>query len=172
MDDSLRVEVAEPVLSHAEACRLVGSRRSYPFADELETTFDGLRQQIGEAMAGIDDVAGRVDDATVGAMLAMFTGGDGFEYLSGVEVLPDTPTEGLPDGWVALDVPAGRQLAFTTTLADLRGTVWTVWHEWLPGSPYRAAGGGEVPDYVERYDERFDPETGGGTVEVIFPILD
>jgi predicted transcriptional regulator YdeE len=42
-------------------------------------------------------------------------------------------------------------------------TTWdAIWHEWLPRSGYRMA---NTPEF-ERYDERFDPRTGSGTIEV------
>ena len=172
MDDSLRISLPEPVLSHAEGRRFVGTRRFYPARDAFESIIDGLTRQAEQAAPMVENVPGRVDDATTGLMLGMFSRADGFEYVCGAEVLPDIATDDRPDGMVAVDVPPGRYLAFPTTLEDMQKTVYTVWFEWLPGSPYEAAGAGEVPDYIERYDERFDPETGSGIIEVLFPIQD
>jgi AraC family transcriptional regulator len=51
-------------------------------------------------------------------------------------------------------------------VSDVRGTFHSIWNRWLPGSGYDLV---EAPDF-ERYDERFDPATGEGGLEIWVPV--
>lgn len=90
---------------------------------------------------------------------------DGFEYLAGVEV----------DGFDDLPAEVGRvrippqQYAVFTHAGNVSqiGSTWErIWREWLPASGYEDA---ETPPF-ELYDERFDPATGEGGLEIWFPV--
>lgn len=65
-------------------------------------------------------------------------------------------------------VPAQRYAVFTHEgpVAAIRDTWDAIWQDWLPRCGCEAA---DTPDF-ERYDERFDPATGSGVVEIWFPI--
>ncbi len=95
-------------------------------------------------------------------------GGDmSFTYIAAVEV---DRSDAVPDGMIALTVPAGRYAVFThagpiTRIAD---TVKQVWGVWLPASRHRRL---PSPDF-ELYDDRFDPATGEGEVDIYVPIAD
>jgi AraC family transcriptional regulator len=41
-----------------------------------------------------------------------------------------------------------------------------IWNQWLPASGLRAA---DAPNF-ERYDEKFDPLTGNGGLEIWLPV--
>lgn len=88
-----------------------------------------------------------------------------FDYVAGVEVarFDDVPAE-----LRRLTIPEQRYAVFTHRghISTLRRTVYTIWNKWLPESGYKLA---EAPDF-ERYDERFDPMTGNGPVEIWLPI--
>ena len=77
-------------------------------------------------------------------------------------------TGSLPDGMTAVDIPAGRYAVFTHSgnIADFPTTVHAVWNGGLDaaGVSHRPA-----PDF-ELYDDRFDPRTGDGDVEIWIPI--
>ena len=51
-------------------------------------------------------------------------------------------------------------------IAAIRRTWNAVWNEWLPRSGHKAA---DLPLF-ERYDERFDPQSGNGGVELWVPV--
>jgi AraC family transcriptional regulator len=99
--------------------------------------------------------------------------GQGFDYVSGVEVADDS---NLPAGWIGLRVPALRYAVFRHEgdLASLPKTLDAIWHQWLPASHGELAaggeGGGDVPAFFERYDEEFNPHTGTGGIEVWIPL--
>ena len=90
-----------------------------------------------------------------------------FTYVAAVEVerIDDVPT-----GLVALTVPANRYAVFTHTghISRLPDTVKQIWGHWLPASPYRHV---PAPDF-ELYDERWDPATGEGEIDVWVPIAE
>jgi AraC family transcriptional regulator len=91
----------------------------------------------------------------------------GFTYVAAVEVdrIDDVPT-----GLVALTIPASTYAVFTHTghISRLPDTVKQVWGHWLPSSPYRHV---PTPDF-ELYDERWDPATGDGDIDVFVPIAE
>jgi len=83
------------------------------------------------------------------------------EYMCAVEV---ASFDGLPKELGRMRVPAARYAVFLH--ADNVSTVRTTWDQilsqWLPSSGMRSA---NTPDF-EVYDERFDPVTGLGGVEI------
>jgi len=102
----------------------------------------------------VDAEPGTVDDA-------------GFTYVAGVEVrrLAD-----VPEGMVALTVPSNTYAVFTHSghIARFPDTVKRVWGQWLPASRYRHV---PAPDF-EWYDERWDPVTGEGDIDIYVPVAD
>lgn len=89
-----------------------------------------------------------------------------FTYVAGVEV---ERLDGLPDGMIALPVPANTYAVLTHSghLSRLPDLVRHVWGRWLPASRYRHV---PAPDF-ELYDpERWDARTGDGEVDLYVPI--
>ena len=68
-----------------------------------------------------------------------------------------------------VDLPSQLYAVFTHTghISDLPKTVYTIWNKVLPESGLEAA---KAPDF-EKYDHRFDGQTGRGEVEVWIPII-
>jgi len=91
----------------------------------------------------------------------------GFTYLAAVEV---ERLDDVPSGLLGLTVPANTYAVFTHSghIARLSDSVRQVWGRWLPASPYRHI---PAPDF-EWYDERFDPQSGMGEVDIYVPIAD
>ena len=89
----------------------------------------------------------------------------GMDYLSGVEVSDFTS---VPAGFTCLRIPATRYAVFLHRrhISAIRGTWNSIWNSWLPQSGHEAADG----PILERYDHRFDPQTGNGEVELWVPI--
>jgi AraC family transcriptional regulator len=65
-------------------------------------------------------------------------------------------------------LPAQRPAVFSHRghISTIRSTVYTIWNKWLPESGLAVA---DAPDF-ERYDDRFDPKSGSGVVEICIPI--
>lgn len=89
----------------------------------------------------------------------------GYDYLAGVEV---RGRGDLPSGFTTIALPAQRYAVFTHKghVATIAATFKYAWGEWLPASGEKAA---EAPMF-ERYDQRFDPMTGSGEMEVWLPL--
>lgn len=91
-------------------------------------------------------------------------GTDGsFTYHAAVQV-SKTPDNGLD----TVEIPAARYAVFTHegSLDHIADTVGHIFGTWLPTSEFEHAG---TPDF-ERYDERFNPDTGVGSFEYWVPI--
>jgi AraC family transcriptional regulator len=52
-----------------------------------------------------------------------------------------------------------------STSRPFAAPVNTIWNHWLPASGIKAA---DAPNF-ERYDEKFDPATGNGGLEIWIP---
>ncbi|NBB83825.1 MAG: helix-turn-helix domain-containing protein [Alphaproteobacteria bacterium] len=92
-------------------------------------------------------------------------GPETFDYVTGVEV---RGFECLPEGWEQIVLPPRRYIVFTQEghVTGIVRTVRTIWDEWLPA---RGIAVSDAPDF-ECYDDRFDPETGTGIVEIWIPL--
>jgi AraC family transcriptional regulator len=110
----------------------------------------GIARQVGRVAYG---VCSNFDDA------------GSFDYLCGVEV-SDFPD--MPKALSRLRIPQQKYVVFfhSTHISNIRGTLSAIWNQWFPDSGIQAA---DSPNF-ERYDERFDPLTGMGGVEIWVPI--
>ena len=88
-----------------------------------------------------------------------------FDYLCGVEV-SDFST--LPAELNRLRIAAQRYAVFTHRehISTIRRTMNTIWNQWLPASGHVPA---DAPLF-ERYDEKFDPVSGMGGLEIWLPL--
>jgi AraC family transcriptional regulator len=140
--------------------RLVGMRGR--FTKETTREIPGLWGRFAPRMAS---VPGRVDaNASYGACRmapADAEGPSAFEYAACVEV---SSLDRVPDGMVGFAVPAATYAVFTHTgpIATI-GETWDAIHErWLAEAGLESAGSWDF----ERYDERWDPRTASGPVDV------
>ena len=87
-----------------------------------------------------------------------------FDYIAGVEV---SDFSDLPREFSRVRVPEQRYAVFTHRdhISTIRRTVNTIWNNWLPAAGLKAA---DAPNF-ERYDEKFDPRTGNGGLEIWIP---
>ena len=86
-----------------------------------------------------------------------------FEYVAGVKTDADVDP---PDEMTAVEVPAATYVQFSTTLADIEGTMEQVYGNWLPESAYDMAMGPEC----ERYPPDFDRSDPDAEFEVFVPV--
>jgi AraC family transcriptional regulator len=90
-----------------------------------------------------------------------------FTYVAAVEV---ERIDDVPSGLIALTIPECTYAVFTHSghISRLPDTVKQVFGEWLPSSPYAHV---PTPDF-ELYDERWDPTTGEGDIDIYVPIAE
>ncbi|SDN66161.1 AraC family transcriptional regulator [Afipia sp. GAS231] len=88
-----------------------------------------------------------------------------FDYIAGVEV---SDFSDLPREFSRVRIPEQKYAVFTHSehISTIRRTVNTIWNHWLPVSGFKAA---DAPNF-ERYDEKFDPVTGNGGLEIWIPV--
>ena len=94
------------------------------------------------------------------------THGDAFEYTACVEA---DALAAAPEGMVGLTLAPATYAVFTHS-GPIReiGATWAAIHDrWLPAVGLRKA---SAPDF-ERYDERWDPATGEGPVDIYVSVL-
>ena len=134
-----------------------------------ETRTD-IPQQWERFAPQMDDAPARVGRAAYGVCFIL-SGDAGFDYLCGVEVSDDLH---LPAGWVSVRIPAQRYAVFPHRgdLSTLPKALDAIWHQWVPKSGCELAGAvdSDLPAFLERYGEEFDPQTRSGGIEVWIPI--
>jgi AraC family transcriptional regulator len=87
-----------------------------------------------------------------------------FDYIAACQVTSD---EGLPPGFVPVDVPASSWAVFVTNMAELAQTYPYIYSTWLPRSGYQH---GPAPEF-ELYGETFDPSVAGSPFEIYIPVV-
>ncbi len=87
------------------------------------------------------------------------------DYLTGVEV---SEFGDLPEELDRVRIPARRYAVFAHAghISTIRRTWMTIFGKWFPASDYEVD---DAPEF-ERYDDRFDPATGKGGLEIWVPI--
>ena len=111
----------------------------------------------------VADIPARVGTVAYGVCCNGDDSGN-FDYIAGVEVADFSD---LPRRFGRIRIPEQRYAVFTHAehVASIRRTVNTIWNQWLPASGLKAA---DAPNF-ERYDEKFDPATGNGGLEIWIP---
>lgn len=151
----------EPVrYADGRAMHVAGVRRTHTF----EEAAHAIPAQW-QALAQLGDMPNQVGAVAYGVICSGNPEAGTVEYLCGVEV---ERFEGLAPEVGRVRIPAAHYAVFEHRgqVAGL-GPLWdAIFGEWLPRSGLRPA---HSPDF-ERYDERFDPATGSGLVELWVPI--
>ncbi|HEY1469484.1 MAG TPA: GyrI-like domain-containing protein [Candidatus Acidoferrum sp.] len=132
-------------------------------------TMDNIAQLWQRFVPHIGHIPGQVGRVGYGVFANMTANPFGFDYMAGVEV---SSTSGLPAGFSHVNVPEQRYVVFAHhgPVSNIRATIDAV-HKWLPTSGLSAAQPGhDLPVMLERYGEGFDPQTGGGDIEIWTPI--
>jgi AraC family transcriptional regulator len=156
-------ELEAPRIENGKVLLIAGLRNRYSAAN-----VDQIPVQWQRFAAYIGKVPGQVGNVTYGLCFPS-QGASDLEYLSGVEV---SSCSGLPREFSCVSIPAQRYAVFLHSehVSKLRETCELI-GKWLPGSghesPCAIAG---APNFLERYVEIFNPETGMGGVEIWVPI--
>lgn len=91
---------------------------------------------------------------------------DSFVYAAAV---PVNSIAQVPEGMVPWELSSGRYAVFTHRgkLSDLQHTVDYIWGIWVPSMANKLR---DVPDF-ELYDQRFNPESLDGEIDIYMPIV-
>jgi AraC family transcriptional regulator len=124
----------------------------------------GIPNQWQRFHRSVDNIPGRIGKLAFGVCCNGDDAGN-FDYIAGVEV---TDFSDLPREFSRVRIPEQKYAVFTHSehISTIRRTVNTIWNHWLPMSGMKAA---DAPNF-ERYDEKFDPMTGDGGLEIWVPV--
>ena len=138
---------------------LAGIRQFHHFSNASETI---PKQWVQFSDLGVINT--QVGTTRYGAVCSSNT--EGFEYLSGVEV--DSFSD-LPEKLGKMIITDQNYAVFVhhDHISTIKNTWELILNDWLPRSKIHVA---EAPNF-ERYDERFDPSSGLGVVEIFIPIV-
>jgi len=92
---------------------------------------------------------------------------DGAGFLHYMAAVSVTSADGLPQGMVSLQLPAGTYAAFRYPLSGLGKGFGEIFNVLLPQSGYQQVAGQPL---FERYDEAFDPGNPESGVEIFIPV--
>jgi AraC family transcriptional regulator len=89
-----------------------------------------------------------------------------FDYLCGVEV---NDASAIAAPFFTIEIPEQYYAVFQHRehISTIKDTYVAIWEKWLPTSGYQIA---EDAPLFERYDQRFDPQTETGIVEIWIPL--
>jgi AraC family transcriptional regulator len=155
-------ELNPPKITTGRPMLLAGIRQHHAFADAVNTI-----PPQWEAFRQLRSIPGAIGTTTYGVVCGNDVAAQTFEYMCAIEV---TDFESLPADLGRVRILTQQYAVFTHTghISGIQTTWNSIWNEWLPASGYLPA---DVPDF-EIYDDRFDPKTGMGLVEIWFPIGD
>ena len=131
------------------------------FNHESGAGIPGLWQRFHQVVVATPNRVG-------GVAYGVCTNGDdagNFDYIAGVEV---SEFSDLPREFYRVRIAEQKYAVFTHKdhVSTIRRTINTIWNVWLPSSGFKMA---DAPTF-ERYDEKFDPQTGNGGFEIWVPI--
>ena len=124
----------------------------------------GIPNQWQRFHQSVANIPGRIGKVAYGVCCNGDDAGN-FDYIAGVEV---SDFSDLPRDFSSVRITEQRYAVFTHRdhISTIRRTVNTIWNHWLPASGLKAA---DAPNF-ERYDEKFDPVTGNGGLEIWVPV--
>ena len=156
-----QMELEPPRFENGKSLLIAGLR-------EHVKTISSIPAQWQRALAyKIPNRLGKVD---YGVCFNCLSGADSFDYLAGVEV---SDFSGLPAELSRVSIPAQKYAVFPHRehVSKLSSTIDTILNKWLPQSGHEVAHAvADAPDFLERYGEDFDPQTGTGGIEIWIPI--
>jgi AraC family transcriptional regulator len=126
----------------------------------------GIPGQWQRFHQSVQNIPGRIGQVAYGVCSNGDDAGN-FDYIAGVEV---SDFSDLPREFTRVRIPEQKYAVFSHRdhISTIRRTINTIWNQWLPASGLKAA---DAPNF-ERYDEKFDPLTGNGGLEIWIPVKD
>ena len=161
MDSTPATDLQPPRFAAGKALLVAGIGERYNHCDSGGAAIPSKWQQLHYKLGEIPD---RVGNVAYGVCCNGDDSGN-FDYIAGVEV---SDFSGLPRQFARVRIPAQRYAVFSHAehISTIRRTVMAIWNHWLPQSGLEVA---DAPNF-ERYDERFDPSTGNGGLEIWVPV--
>ena len=161
MDSTLTDNLQAPRFETSKPLLVAGLGERYNH--ENGAGIPGQWQRFHQSVANIP---GRIGPVAYGVCCNSDDAGN-FDYIAGVEV---SDFSDLPREFSSVRIPEQRYAVFTHRehISTIRRTINTIWNHWLPASGLKAA---DAPAF-ERYDEKFDPLTGNGGLEIWVPVQD
>ncbi|SDG51285.1 AraC family transcriptional regulator [Pelagibacterium luteolum] len=158
--DETAVALDEPRRETGDAMTIIGLARRYGYRDvggipAQWTAFQAFEGTLGE------------DKGVWFGLCDAFDEAEGtFRYTCGVRA---AAPHAVPPELEQIKVPAQTYLVFAhkSHISQLRHTMNEIWSRYLPSSPFEADGSAPM---FELYDEKFDPHTGLGGIEIWIPI--
>ena len=159
MDSTLSDNLQAPRFETSKPLLIAGLGERYNH--ENGAGIPGQWQRFNQSVA---DIPGRIGPVAYGVCCNGDDAGN-FDYIAGVEV---SDFSDLPREFSSVRIPEQRYAVFTHRehISTIRRTINTIWNHWLPASGLKAA---DAPTF-ERYDEKFDPVTGNGGLEIWVPV--
>jgi AraC family transcriptional regulator len=160
MDSTPSTNLAPPRFETAKAVLVAGVGERYNHCDSGA----GIPNQWQQFHQKVADIPDRVGKVAYGVCCNGDDSGN-FDYIAGVEV---SDFSDLPREFSRVRIPEQRYVVFghTEHISTIRRTVMAIWNHWLPQSGLKVA---DAPNF-ERYDEKFDPATGNGGLEIWVPV--
>lgn len=157
-DNPLSLQVS---YEHRGPLLLAGLRQDY-----TQTTSGGIPAQWRRFAFHLGAVPGQVGQTAYGAVILGPKDSRIFGYMTAVEI---AHVGELPASFTTLRVAATRYAVFrhAGNVVSIHETVREAFHAFASQFEARRAPGVE---FLERYGESFDPETGDGGVDVIIPL--
>lgn len=154
------IDLPDPREEKAGAMTIVGLAERYAYND-----VGGIPSQWS-AFQPYEGTLGEKPGLWYGVSDAFDESAGTFRYTCGVAV--ESPQD-IPQALARINIPAQTYLAFTHSahISELRRTLQAIWGEYIPACPFEAEEGQPI---LEVYDERFDPRTGLGGLEIWVPV--
>ena len=163
MDSTPATNLQPPRFATAKALLVAGIGARYNHCDNGGANIPNQWNQFHHE---VDDIPDRVGNVAYGVCCNGDDSGN-FDYIAGVEV---SDFSDLPREFARVRIPEQRYVVFTHSehISTIRRTVGAIWNQWLPQSGLKVA---DAPNF-ERYDDKFDPATGNGGLEIWVPVKD
>ncbi|NTF69274.1 GyrI-like domain-containing protein [Rhizobium rhizogenes] len=161
MDETHLPKLDAPRFETRPAMLLAGLAETY--AHEATEGIPSLWQRFNQHFGHIP---GQVGNVAYGVCTQAAGETESFRYMSAAEI---SAADDLPEGFTTLKLPQQRYAVFTHRghISGISATVHQIFGDWLPQSSHKHA---SLPDMMERYDDRFDPQTGMGVTEIWIPL--
>jgi predicted transcriptional regulator YdeE len=159
-----------PSLEHIGPLVLIGAMRSYGRGLDQQKLVHGIGQQWNDYMMRRVAPPWTPNAWRYGVTMRMADGDVAMSYFCGAP--PPEPLEN-PPGFIALTIPAlpFAVFPFDSHIAELRDFVHMVFARALPEAGLKpAADAPNIPEFIERYDWRFNPSTGRGGFDLLIPV--
>lgn len=148
--------------------QMAGLFRSHRYPRDHDVMFAQISAQWREylALAGPQGPSARNHGYGIG--LRMPDGATTFDYFCGAPIVVGSEP---PPGLATLKIPLLQCAVFEhrENIMAFRDTMQRALGKVLPLAGLKPADG-DVPEFIERYSERFDPQTGLGGFDVLVPL--